>query len=218
MSLKLYGYWRSSATYRVRIAMNLKKIDYEYIPVHLVKDGGQQHSADYQRLNPSKLVPTFVDEDADVTLNQSLAIIEYLDEKYPNDCELLPKHAQDRARVRMLAYEMACDTQPLANLRVLNRLKSEYNAGDKQVKQWVQHWVNEGFTALTKKIDTRAGKFAYGYQVTLADLCIVPQVYNAVRFGVNMSDFPLIEKIYNNCMELDAFTRASPENQIDATA
>ena len=216
MSLKLYGYWRSSASYRTRIALNLKQLEYEYIPVHLVKDGGQQKSAEYQNLNPSKLVPTFVDEDADITLSQSLAIIEYLDEKYPEHCELLPKHTQDRARVRMLAYEMACDTQPLANLRVLNLLKEQYSANDEQVKTWVQHWVNEGFTALSKKIETRAGKFAYGYQVTLADLCLVPQVYNALRFGVDISAFPLIEKVYNNCMELEAFALAAPEKQVDA--
>lgn len=218
MSLKLYGYWRSSASYRTRIALNLKQLEYEYIPVHLVKDGGQQKSAEYQTLNPSKLVPTFVDEDADITLSQSLAIIEYLDEKYPEHCELLPKHAQDRARVRMLAYEMACDTQPLANLRVLNLLKDQYDANDDQVKSWVQHWVNEGFTALSKKIETRAGKFAYGYQVTLADLCLVPQVYNALRFGVDISAFPLIEKVYNNCMALEAFALAAPEKQVDANA
>ncbi|MFC4699858.1 maleylacetoacetate isomerase [Glaciecola siphonariae] len=216
MSLTLHGYWRSSASYRVRIALNLKQLDYEYVPVHLVNNGGEQKSDAYQRLNPSKLVPTFVDSDADITLSQSLAIIEYLDEKYPEPCLLMPKHAQDRARVRMLAYDMACDTQPLANLRVLNRLKSDFDADDAAVKAWVQHWVTEGFNGLSKKIETRAGKYAYGYQVSLADICIVPQVYNALRFGVDMTAFPLIHKIYKNCTSLDAFAQAAPENQPDA--
>lgn len=217
MSLKLYGYWRSSASYRVRIALNLKQLDYEYIPIHLVNNGGEQKSAEYQRLNPSKLVPTFVDENADITLSQSLAIIEYLDERYPEHAQFLPKHAQDKARVRMLAQDIACDIQPVSNLRVLNKIKLDFQASDEQVNQWVKYWVTEGFKALSAKIQTRAGKFAYGYQVTLADICIVPQVYNALRFGVDMSAFPMIQKIYNNCQELEAFQNASPENQSDAT-
>ncbi|WP_371192776.1 maleylacetoacetate isomerase [Glaciecola sp. SC05] len=217
MSLKLYGYWRSSASYRVRIALNLKQLDYEYIPVHLVNNGGEQKSEEYQRLNPSKLVPTFVDDNADITLSQSLAIIEYLDEQYPEHIQLLPKHAQDRARVRMLAQDIACDIQPVTNLRVLNKIKLDHHASDEQVKQWVDYWVTEGFKALSAKIKTRAGKFAYGYQVSLADICIVPQVYNAQRFGVDMSAFPMIQKIYNNCLALEAFQNASPENQSDAT-
>nr|WP_136249901.1 maleylacetoacetate isomerase [Ningiella ruwaisensis] len=216
MSLKLYGYWRSSASYRVRIALNLKALDFEYVPVHLVKNGGEQKSETYQQLNPSKLVPTFVDTDADIMLNQSLAIIEYLDEKYPKPNRLIPEHAQDRARVRMLAYEIACDTQPLANLRVLNKLRDEFNADDDAVKSWAKYWIEEGFTALERKLETRAGKFAYGYQVTLADVCIVPQVYNALRFGVKTEQFKLISKIYDNCLALEAFEKAMPENQADA--
>lgn len=217
MSLKLYGYWRSSATYRVRIALNLKQLNYEYIPVHLVNDGGEQNSEVYQQLNPSKLVPTLVDENMDVTLHQSLAIIEYLDDKFPSDVMLLPAHPQDKARVRMLAYDIAADLQPITNLRVLNKLRGDYNASDEQINHWVRHWIDGSFNALTTKIQSRAGKFAYGYQVTMADLCIVPQVYNALRFGVEMSDYPVINKIYHNCNELDAFERAAPENQVDAS-
>lgn len=216
MSIKLYGYWRSSASYRVRIALNLKDLDYTYVPVHLIADGGEQHSDDYQRINPGKLVPTFVDEDADITLNQSMAIIEYLDEKYPDTNLILPIHSQDRARVRALAQDIACDTQPLVNLRVLNQLKQEFTATDEQVKAWVQHWVNQSFTALSKKLETRAGKYSCGYQVTLADLCLIPQVYGALRFGVDMQPYPLIQKIYDNCMALDAFIKAAPEHQSDA--
>ncbi|WP_395342122.1 maleylacetoacetate isomerase [Ningiella sp. W23] len=216
MSLKLYGYWRSSASYRVRIALNLKALDYSYEGVHLVDNGGEQTSAEYIQLNPSMLVPTFVDADADITLSQSLAIIEYLDEKYPQPCELLPKHAQDRARIRSIAQDIACDTQPLANLRVLNQLRNDFSASDLQVKNWAKYWIEKSFVALSKKLETRTGKFAYGYQVTLADICIVPQVYNAIRFGVNLSEYPIIEKVYQNCSAIDAFEKAAPENQPDA--
>jgi maleylacetoacetate isomerase len=216
MNLKLYGYWRSSATYRVRIALNLKKLDYEYIPVHLVKNGGEQCGDEYQRLNPAMLVPSFVDEDRDLTLNQSLAIIEYLDEMYPDECKLLPEHKSDKARIRMVAQDVACDIQPVSNLRILNALKKDFNSNDEQVKSWCQTWIKKGFTAIEKRLQTRAGKYAFGYSVTLADVCLVPQVYNAIRFGVDMNDYPLISKIYDNCQLLDAFIQASPENQVDA--
>ena len=216
MSLKLYGYWRSSATYRVRIALNLKQLAYEYVPVHLVKDGGEQRSAEYQRLNPAMLVPSFVDEDRDLTLNQSLAIIEYLDEMYPENCKLLPEYKSDRARIRMVAQDIACDIQPVANLRVLNSLKKDFGASDDAVKNWCQNVIENGFAALEKRLQTRSGKYAFGYDVTLADVCLVPQVYNALRFGVDMQAFPLINKVYDNCQMLDAFIQAAPENQPDA--
>lgn len=217
MSIQLFGYWRSSATYRVRIALNLKQIPYQYIPVHLVNNGGEQNSENYQRLNPAMLVPTLVDDDKDITLNQSLAIIEYLDEKYPSDIQFLPSHALDRARIRMLAYDIACDIQPVANLRVLNTLKSDYGVNDSGVQSWSKNLIQKGFTALEKRLVTRAGKFSYGYSLTLADLCLVPQVYNALRFGVDMQAYPIIQKVYNNCQSIDAFIKAAPENQIDAT-
>jgi maleylacetoacetate isomerase len=217
MSLKLYGYWRSSASYRVRIALNLKNIDYENIPIHLVKNGGEQRSEAYQLLNPAMLVPTLVDEDSDITLNQSLAIIEYLDEKYPDATVLLPQHKVDKAWVRMLALDIACDVQPVANLRVLNKLKQEFNADDAAVKKWAADLIFAGFDALEKRLTTRAGKYAFGYSVTLADICIVPQVYNALRFDVDMKRFPTIDKVYRNCQRLEAFVEAAPENQADAT-
>lgn len=216
MSIQLYGYWRSSASYRVRIALNLKHIEYEYLPVHLVKDGGQQKSLDYQLLNPAMLVPTLVDQDKDVTLNQSLAIIEYLDEAYPGEQQLLPKHKLDRARVRMLAHDIACDIQPIANLRVLKKLRDELKADDEQVNYWAKSIIEAGFIALEKRLATRSGKYCYGYELSLADVCIVPQVYNALRFGVNMDNYPLLKKITENCQTLPAFIKAAPENQIDA--
>lgn len=217
MGMQLYGYWRSSASYRVRIALNLKQIDYEYLPVHLVKDGGQQKSAEYQLLNPAMLVPTLVDQDKDVTLNQSLAIIEYLDEVYPSEQPLIPVHKLDRARVRMLAQDIACDIQPIANLRVLNKLRDEFSASDEQVNHWAKSFIDAGFRALEKRLATRSGKYCYGYAVTLADVCLVPQVYNALRFGVEIDNYPLIKKIVDNCQTLPAFIDAAPENQIDAS-
>ena len=216
MSLKLYGYWRSSASYRVRIALNLKGLKYDYVPVHLVKNGGEQYSADYKKLNPAMLVPSFVDDDEDITLNQSLAIIEYLDEKYPSDVQFLPEHTLDRARIRMICQDIACDIQPVANLRVLTKLKNELGASEDEAKKWVLDFIISGFDALEKRLRTRAGKYAYGYSVSMADLCVVPQVYNAIRFGVDMSKYPVIAKVYNNCQQLDAFIQAAPENQPDA--
>lgn len=217
MSLKLYGYWRSSASYRVRIALNLKKIDYENIPIHLVKNGGEQRSEAYRSLNPAMLVPTLVDEDSDITLNQSLAIIEYLDEKYPDATSVLPPHKADKAWVRMLAQDIACDIQPVANLRVLNKLKQAFGADDGEVKKWAADLIFSGFDALEKRLITRAGKYAFGYSVTLADICIVPQVYNALRFDIDMNRFPNIYKVYRNCQLLPAFVKAAPENQADAS-
>ncbi len=216
MALKLYGYWRSSATYRVRIALNLKGLDYEYVPVHLVKDGGEQKKEEYTRLNPSQLVPTLVDEGDDIILSQSMSIIEYIDEKYSDNNPLLPAHALERARVRALAMDVACDVQPVANLRVLNALKSQFGASQEQVVAWASDWTKRGFTTVEKRLQTQAGKYCFGFDVTLADVCLIPQIYNAKRFGVDMSPFPLIEKIGENCEELEAFQKARPENQPDA--
>ncbi|GAB55591.1 maleylacetoacetate isomerase [Glaciecola punicea ACAM 611] len=216
MNIKLYSYWRSSASYRVRIALNLKQLEYEYVPVHLVNSGGEQKGDAYKGLNPSMLVPTFVDENEDVILNQSLAIIEYLDEKYPSESPFLPQHSLDRARIRMIAQDVCCDIQPVSNLRVLNKLKSEFNANGDAVTKWSHDVIHAGFEAIESRLGTRAGKYAYGYDVTLADICIVPQVYNALRFEVDMSKFPTIHKVYNNCQKLPAFIDAAPQNQLDA--
>ena len=216
MSLKLYGYWRSTASYRVRIALNLKAIEYEYIPVHLVNDGGQQRSPEYVSLNPAQLVPTLVDDDEDIILNQSLSIIEYLDERFPTPHKLIPEHKTERARVRALAQDIASDIQPLGNLRVLNALKSEFNADQNAVNKWAAHWITLGFDGIEKRLQTQAGKYCFDFDVTMADVCLVPQVYNAHRFGVDMSRYPLIQKIADNCNALDAFQKALPENQIDA--
>lgn len=216
MSLHLHGYWRSSATYRVRIAMNLKQLKYQYHPVHLVQDGGQQYSQDYTTLNPSQLVPTFVDDDEDIFLNQSLAIIEYLDERYPDPVRLLPSHKLDRARVRALTLDVACDIQPLANLRVLNQLTSSFESDVDGRNSWSRHWIEKGFAAIEKRLNNTAADYCFGFDVSMADVFLVPQVYNAIRFGVDMDKFPVIKRVNENCNELQAFIDALPENQPDA--
>ncbi len=216
--MKLYSYWRSSASYRVRIALNLKQIPYEYVPVHLVKDGGQQHQEQYTNLNPSHLVPTLVEfeNEIDLVLNQSLAIIEYLDERFPDVCRLLPEHRFDRARVRTVVYDLACDTQPIQNLRVLNYLSDELQVTQEQRNDFARHWIEKGLQSVEKRIQNTAADFCFGFNVTMADVVLVPQYYNAVRFGIDMSQFPQIERVVKHCSSLPAFIDALPENQPDA--
>lgn len=217
MSIKLYGYWRSSATYRVRLALNLKQLAYEYVPIHLLKDGGQQHANMYCALNPAKLLPTYYDDDIDVILNQSLAIIEYIDEKHPERCRLIPQHSLERARVRTLSQDIACDIQPLANLRVLNRLSAQFDAAEQDRNQWARHWLEQGFTAIEQRLQNTAGDYCFGFDLSMADICLVPQVYNARKYAIDMAQFPLISRIDKNCQALDEFIQARPENQPDAT-
>lgn len=216
MSLYLHGYWRSSATYRVRIAMNLKQLDYTYVPVHLVKEGGQQYSEQYSVLNPSQLVPTFVDDDEDIFLNQSMAIIEYLDERYPLPQRLMPTHSLDRARVRALTQDIACDIQPVVNLRILNQLTNDFGADEEARKRWCKHWIEKGFLAIEKRLNNTAADYCFGFDLTMADVCLVPQVYNAIRFNVDLDAFPTIKRVADNCNELTAFKDAAPEQQADA--
>ncbi|WP_299791904.1 maleylacetoacetate isomerase [uncultured Shewanella sp.] len=218
--MKLYGYWRSSAAYRVRVALNHKGLDAEQISVHLVKDGGEQHKPEYAGLNPQELVPALIEsdskgEEADVVLSQSLAIIEYLDEKYPDNA-LLPQDLHDRAIVRSMAMSIACEVHPLNNLKVLQYLSKELALDDEAKSAWYHHWIDEGFRALEKQLIKHSGQYCFGDTVTLADLCLVPQVYNANRFKVDLSPYPNIVRIVENCNRLDAFINAAPENQADA--
>lgn len=216
MSLHLHGYWRSSASYRVRIALNLKQLDYNYVPVHLVKDGGQQFSDSYSALNPAQLVPTFIDDDEDIFLNQSMAIIEYLDERYEKPVKLLPAHKSDRARVRALTQDIACDIQPLVNLRVLKHLGDQFEASTDVRNHWCKHWIEKGFAGIEKRLNNTAADYCFGFDISMADVVLVPQVYSAKRFGVDMDRFSNIQRVVNNCNELDAFIESLPENQIDA--
>lgn len=211
----LYTYWRSSAAYRVRIALNIKGVEYEPRPVHLVRGGGEQHSPAYRQINPQKLVPALVHEDRIYT--QSLALIEYLEEKYPEP-PLMPRDPGDRARVRGLAQMVACDIHPLNNSRVQKFLSDELGLDHEHKLTWYRHWIALGFEAIEAKLDQDGytGRFCHGDTVGLADACLVPQVYNAERFGCDVSIYPTIARINAACLELDAFLRAAPESQPDA--
>ncbi|WP_077755753.1 maleylacetoacetate isomerase [Shewanella psychrophila] len=216
--MKLYGYWRSSAAYRVRIALNLKELDADLLSVHLVKGGGEQHKTDYGKLNPQELVPTLVDIDEggdEFVLSQSMAILEYLEECYPQ-IALLPADLKPKAQVRALALSIACEIHPLNNLKVLQYLAGELGVTDETKSAWYHHWIHEGFSALEKQLEKHAGRFCFGDSVTLVDLCLIPQVYNAHRFKVDLTEYPNILRITENCNQLDAFIQAMPENQFDA--
>ncbi|MDE2274447.1 MAG: maleylacetoacetate isomerase [Gammaproteobacteria bacterium] len=213
--MELYTYFRSSAAYRVRIALNLKGLKADYRFVHLVKEGGEQHRSEYLAVNPQGLVPALADKGH--VLTQSLAIIEYLDETHPQP-PLFPKDALGRARVRALAQIVACDIHPLNNQRILKYLEKEFRADEAARNTWYRHWIVEGFNALDKLLDgsPATGKFCHGDQPTLADVCLVPQVFNARRFKIDLGSFPSIERINAACLALQAFADAAPERQPDA--
>jgi maleylpyruvate isomerase len=212
--IALHNYFRSSAAYRVRIALNLKGLAYDYLPVHLVK--GEQRAPSYRALNPQALVPLLID-DAE-TITQSMAIIEYLDEKFP-DPPLLPATAEARARVRSIAQAIACDIHPLNNLRVLKYLTGTLGATEDEKNAWYRHWVEVGFSALESQLgaDSRTATFCHGTAPTLADICLVPQLANARRSAIAIDPYPTLARIESNCLALDAFARAAPERQPDAT-
>ncbi len=210
--MKLYGYFRSSAAYRVRIALNLKNLPYEMAAIHLTRDGGQQFKDEFRAINPQARVPALQLSGGEV-LTQSLAIIDYLDEVYP-DPPLLPVDALDRARVRAAAQVVACDIHPLNNLCTLRYLKRELKQEQAAIDAWYHHWVIEGFTALERMIET--GPYCFGSHVTLADVCLVPQVFNARRLNVPLAAFPKIVAVEAACLKLAAFDKARPEKQPDA--
>lgn len=213
--MKLYSYFRSSAAYRVRIALNLKSLSYDYLPVHLLRSGGEQLHADYRKLNPDGLVPTLVDDGA--VLQQSLAIIEYLEETHPNP-PLLPRDPIDRAYVRAVALQISCEVHPLDNLRVLRYLVHELGLSEEAKNGWYRHWIENGFESLEVRLstDARVGKLVFGDEPTLADLCLVPQVFNAQRFKIDTQRYPTIQRIYDYACGFDAFARAAPGAQPDA--
>jgi maleylacetoacetate isomerase len=211
----LHSYFRSSASYRVRIALALKALDYRVLPVHLLKDGGQQHQPSYRALNPFALVPSF--EEDGHALQQSLAIIEYLEERHPEPA-LLPGDAWQRARIRQFALAIACDIHPLSNLRVLQYLSKQLQHSEADKLQWIRHWTQSGLQALEATLaqDPGPGPFCMGTQPTLADCCLVPQLYNARRFGVELGACPRLQAIDAACAALPAFQQAHPSQQVDA--
>jgi maleylacetoacetate isomerase len=215
--LQLYSYWRSSAAYRVRIGLNLKGLSYDTVPVHLVRDGGEQHADAFRRANPQGLVPVL--QHGSRHFRQSMAILEYLDETWPSP-PLLPVKARDRARVRALAQAVACEVHPLNNLRVLQFLENTWNVPQPEREEWVRHWIAEGFTAIEAMLADHpsTGRYCEGDRPSLADCCLVPQVYNARRFGIDIDVYPTIARIDAACLALPAFDAARPERQPDAPA
>ncbi len=209
MSIRLYSYWRSSAAYRVRIALNLKELDYDIVPVSLAPGISEHRGETYRARNPQMLVPYL--EDGSLGMAQSMAILEYLEEAYP-EVPLLPPDQPLRSAVRSFCNMIACDIHPLNNLRVMNYIKSEYGADP--TTGWYAHWIREGFTAAEAL--AHAGPFVFGDNVTLADALLVPQVYNARRFRVPLDEFPKLVAAVDVCNQLQAFRDAAPEAQADA--
>jgi len=215
MAIQLYTYWRSSAAYRVRIALHHKGLPFESVPKHLLRDGGEQRKADYLALNPQGLIPALVDDGT--VIPQSLAICEYLEETHPEP-RLLPGSARDRAVVRGMSLAVACDVHPLNNIPIQAYLRREFGADEAAVNRWVAHWIHRGFAALETWVgrENGDGRHCYGSSVTLADVCLVPQMYNARRFNVELSAYPRLRSICAHLESLPAFAAARPEAQPDA--
>lgn len=213
--MQLYHYFRSSASYRVRIALNLKGLPHDLQSVHLLRQGGEQLQVAFRAINPDGLVPALVDHGQ--ILTQSLAIIEYLDETFPQP-PLLPGNAFDRAYVRAIALQIACDIHPINNLRILRYLVNELKVSEEDKNRWYRHWCEQGLEALEQTLakDSRVGRFCLGDSPTLADCCLVPQIYNANRLQCDLSGMPTLLRINQACLELPAFANARPEQQPDA--
>ena len=216
--MRFYGYFRSSSAYRCRIAFNLKGIETDFVSVHLRRNGGEQKTPEYRAINPQALVPSLVVDD-DLTLTQSLAIIEWLDETHPEPA-LLPKDVNLRAKVRAFAQIIACEIHPLQNLRVLQYLKTELGQGQEEADAWCQRWIGEGLAACEAMLvkEGMSGRFCFGDEPTLADICLVPQVFSAARFKVDLTDMPRIREIHAACEALPAFADAHPARQPDTEA
>ncbi len=212
-SIKLYTYWRSSACYRVRIALALKGLAYESVPVHLANS--EQHLAGFHEVNPQELIPVL--RHGNRLMQQSLSIMEYLDETFP-ERPLLPAYARDRQRARAIAQMVACDIHPLNNLRVQQYLERELGANQHQREAWTRHWIVKEFAAIEQVLadSSSTGSFCEGDVPTIADCCLIPQVYNARRVGVDLSAYPYISRIDANCLAMDEFKAAHPQAQPDA--
>jgi maleylacetoacetate isomerase len=216
--LRLHSYWRSSAAYRVRLALEYKGLPFDYLPVHLLRDGGEQFGAAYLQVNPQSRVPAL--EVGGEVLTQSMAILEWLDEQYPDTPRLLPGSPLERARVRSLAQLVVADIQPLQNTAVVRYLREQHSFTDEQVRTWMREWIGRGLRALEQRLQRErgTGRFCHGDAPTLADVCLVPQCYASRRFGVDPAQFPRIAAIDAACREIEAFQRAAPERQPDAEA
>ena len=212
--MKLYSYFRSSASYRVRIALQLKGIPFEYVPVHLVKDGGEQKRPEYLRLNPMGQVP-FLQIGPDLGISQSMAILEYLEETHPKPA-LLPASPHKRALVRQICEMINSGIQPIQNIGVTQQLTQRFGAGERQVAEWNRHWIAKGLEAVEQVIRRSTDGFCVGAEPTLADALLIPQVYNAHRFEVDLSPTPTVARVDARCRELEAFIKADPDHQPDS--
>jgi len=211
--MKLYSYFRSSASFRVRIVLNLKQLPYDTVAVHLVKNGGEQHAPDYLERNPMGVVPSLENEAGSLT--QSTAICEYINELHPEP-PLLPADLYERAWVRSVCNVVACDIHPVNNLRILNYITKTLGHDEIQKMDWYRHWISQGFVALENLLKQKAGRFCWGDTVTMADAFVIPQIWNALRFNCAMDDYPTLRRVYDNAMLLPAFEQAAPAAQPDA--
>jgi maleylacetoacetate isomerase len=209
----LYSYWRSSCSYRVRIALEYKQVPYEYRAVHLVKDGGEQTKPEYRSLNPMAQVPTLIH--GHLTLTQSLPILQYLEDAFPEPA-LLPSDSAEKAVVLSLCEDINSGMQPVQNLSVLKHIETTFNASAEDKKAWAHYWIHRGFEAFEKRLEVTAGSYCFGDQVTLVDCLLVPQVYNALRFAVDLDSFPHIKRIHETCNTLEPFIKAHPDQMPDA--
>jgi len=211
--MKLYSYFRSSASFRVRIVLNLKQLPYDTVAVHLVKNGGEQHAPDYLERNPMGVVPSLENEAGSLT--QSTAICEYINELHPEP-PLLPADLYERAWVRSVCNVVACDIHPVNNLRILNYITKTLGHDEIQKMDWYRHWISQGFVALENLLKQKAGRFCWGDTITMADAFVIPQIWNALRFNCAMDDYPTLRRVYDNAMLLPAFEQAAPAAQPDA--
>lgn len=211
-SVVLYSYFRSSSTFRVRIALNLKEVSYDLVPIHLLKDGGQQNQESYRKINPMGEVPCLVHNG--IAIGQSMAIIEYLEATFGGS-NLFPALAVEAAQVRQVCEIINSGIQPIQNLKVLQKLQKDFKATEEAKSNWAKFWITDGFKALEKILKSTAGSYSFKNKISAADCFLIPQVFNANRYGVDMAQFPTIQRVYDLCMKLDAFVKAAPENQPD---
>jgi len=208
--IKLYDYFRSTTSYRIRIALNIKKLDYEKININLIKDGGEQYQENYKSINPQGLVPTLIDSENDIQVSQSIAILEYLEEAYP-DYPILPKTLALRSQTRQISQIIACEIHPLNNLRVLQYLVKNLETSDDDKIIWYHHWLKSGFDAIETILNKKSSKnYCIGDSVTMADICLIPQLYNASRFEFDITPYKRINQIAKHCQTITAFKDAEP--------